>query len=59
MIGTNIQTITPDGWVHEQNNKKVNLSNNSVLAKEIGLARYERIKNHIQRSLGRAKERRS
>ena len=45
MIGTNIQTITPDGWVHEQNNKKVNLSNNSVLAKEIGLARYERIKN--------------
>ena len=45
MIGTNIQTITPDGWVHEQNNKKVNLANNSVLAKEIGLARYQRIKD--------------
>ena len=23
MIGTNTQTITPTGWVHEQNNKKV------------------------------------
>ena len=44
MIGTNIQTITPDGWVHEQNNKKVVLAEtNAVLAKEIGLARYQRI----------------
>ena len=38
------------GWVHEQNNKKVVLDENSeileVLAKEIGLARYERIKGH-------------
>ena len=45
MIGFNIHTITPNGWIHEQNNKKVNLTNNSVLAKEIGLARYERIKD--------------
>lgn len=44
MIGTNIQTITPDGWVHEQNNKKVVLGEtHAVLAKEIGLARYQRI----------------
>ena len=44
MIGTNIQTITPDGWVHEQNNKKVVLGDkNRVIAKEIGLARYQRI----------------
>ena len=50
LIGTNLQTITPNGWVHEQNNKKVVLDENSkileVLAKEIGLARYERIKGH-------------
>lgn len=50
LIGTNLKTITPSGWVHEQNNKKVVLDENSeileVLAKEIGLARYERIKGH-------------
>ena len=46
MVGMNIQTITPTGWVHEQNNKKVILNkNNKVLAKEIGIARYERIKH--------------
>ena len=44
MIGTNIQTITPDGWVHEQNNKKVVLGDSKkVIAKEIGLARYQRV----------------
>ena len=42
--GTNIHTITPNGWVHEQNNSKVTLKD-FVLAKEIGLARYQRIKN--------------
>ncbi len=50
LIGTNLKTITPSGWVHEQNNKKVVLDENSkiveVLSKEIGLARYERIKGH-------------
>ena len=45
MIGTNIQTITPTGWVHEQNNKKVITESQAVLAKEIGIARYERIKD--------------
>jgi hypothetical protein len=49
MIGTNIQTITPTGWVHEQNNKKVITENQAVLAKEIGIARYERIKTLIGR----------
>ena len=44
LVGTNIQTITPTGWVHEQNNKKVVLNkNHKVLAKELGIARYERI----------------
>ena len=42
--GTNIHTITPNGWVHEQNNSKVT-EKNFILAKEIGLARYQRIKN--------------
>ena len=46
IIGKNIQTITPTGWVHEQNNKKVVLNeNHKVLAKEIGISRYERIKD--------------
>ncbi len=47
LLGTNIQTITPDGWVHEQNNKKVILGDNiSVISKEIGLARYQRVMNY-------------
>ena len=46
IVGFNIQTITPTGWVHEQNNKKVLLNeSHEVLAKEIGIARYERIKD--------------
>ena len=44
IIGTNIHTITPSGWVHEQNNNKTTLDN-TVIAKEIGLARYQRIEN--------------
>tara|TARA_B100000902_G_scaffold9518_1_gene11802 strand:+ start:242 stop:1366 length:1125 start_codon:yes stop_codon:yes gene_type:complete len=44
VIGTNIHTITPNGWVHEQNNNKATLDN-QVIAKEIGLARYQRIDN--------------
>ena len=44
VIGTNTHTITPNGWVHEQNNNKATLDN-KVIAKEIGLARYQRIEN--------------
>ena len=44
VIGTNIHTLTPNGWVHEQNNNKATLDN-KVIAKEIGLARYQRIEN--------------
>ena len=44
IVGVNIHTITPDGWVHEQNNRKVASGENlMVRAKEIGLARYQRI----------------
>jgi hypothetical protein len=47
LIGTNLVTITPTGWVHEEDNLKVPLDPDgaprSALAKEIGLNRYERI----------------
>ena len=44
IIGTNIHTITPSGWVHEQNNNKATIDS-KVVAKEIGIARYQRIKD--------------
>jgi hypothetical protein len=53
LIGTNRHTITPTGWVQEEENLKVVLTapnelkpNNPILAKEIGVARYERIIGH-------------
>lgn len=49
MVGTNRHTITPTGWVQEEDNLKVVLDDrgrpDSVLARETGLARYERIDN--------------
>lgn len=51
--GTNRHTITPTGWVHEQENYKLNLDqfgapvgSNPYLAKELGVNRYERIIEH-------------
>tara|TARA_A100001015_G_scaffold241931_1_gene276280 strand:- start:2483 stop:3598 length:1116 start_codon:yes stop_codon:yes gene_type:complete len=53
LIGKNVHTITPSGWVQEENNMKVKLESesellkiNPVLSKEIGIARYERILDH-------------
>ena len=53
LIGTNKHTITPTGWVQEENNLKLKLQNpgviskiSPVIAKEIGLARYEKIVDH-------------
>ena len=55
LVGTNRHSITPNGWVQEEENLKVRLSDerqwrantdlasHKVLAKEIGLNRYERI----------------
>jgi len=44
LSGINTHIITPFGWVHEQNNNKLRLDG-TILAKEIGLARYQRIKD--------------
>jgi hypothetical protein len=48
LIGTNKQTITPNGWVHEQSNSKSILVDDSVkvIAREIGLSKYQRIESH-------------
>ena len=47
LIGTNRHTITPTGWVQEEDNLKVTLDAQGrpaqALAREIGLNRYERI----------------
>ena len=50
LVGSNRHTITPIGWVHEQQNNKVALSgagqlraDTPVLAREFGYNRYERI----------------
>ena len=53
LLGYNTHTITPTGWIHEQENYKVKLdsdrslvSQNPFLVKEIGLNRYEQIVGH-------------
>ncbi len=50
LVGTNRHTITPTGWVHEQQNNKVALGQdgeprpgNPVVGREFGFNRYERI----------------
>lgn len=53
LSGTNRHTITPTGWVHEEDNLKLVLNERGeparetpYLAREAGLNRYERIVNH-------------
>lgn len=53
LSGTNRHTITPTGWVQEEDNLKLVLNEdgkplegNPYLAREAGLNRYERIINH-------------
>jgi len=53
LIGTNRHTIMQTGWLQEENNLKVVLNANGkpravlpFLAREYGVARYERIKNY-------------
>ncbi|HKQ25844.1 MAG TPA: DUF6607 family protein [Burkholderiales bacterium] len=53
LAGSNRHTITPDGWVQEENNLKLALDNNGkaraempYLAREYGIARYQRIRDY-------------
>jgi hypothetical protein len=48
MVATNRQVITPDGWVHEQDNSKLDLDNPGApyIAHEIGVNKYTRIDGH-------------
>jgi len=52
LMGTNRHTITPTGWVQEENNLKLALDDGNkprqtlpYIAREYGVARYERIKD--------------
>lgn len=52
LIGTNRHTVHPAGWLHEENNLKTQLpamrqplSSPVMVAREYGVARYERIRN--------------
>lgn len=55
LIGTNTHIILPTGWVQEEHNVKTVLAGpgevESRLAREIGIARYERLRN-FDRSAG-------
>ena len=46
LVGTNRHTITPQGWVQEENNLKLALNQKRFLAREYGVARYERIRDY-------------
>ena len=53
LVGTNRLTITPLGWVQEENNLKLALNADGAprahlpyLAREYGVARYERIRDY-------------
>ena len=45
LSGTNRHTVTPLGWVQEENNLKLVLADRRPLAREYGVARYERIRD--------------
>ena len=64
LVGTNRHTITPTGWVQEEENLKVVLDANGhpiaqqpVLAKELGLNRYERLRDFDDSAGRRYRER--
>jgi hypothetical protein len=46
LVGTNRHTITPQGWVQEENNVKLVLASGATFAREYGVARYERIRDY-------------
>jgi hypothetical protein len=47
LVGTNRHSITPGGWVQEENNLKLALgTDRRAIAREYGVARYERIRDY-------------
>jgi hypothetical protein len=46
LVGTNRHTVTPLGWVQEENNLKTVIADKRTLAREYGVARYERIRDY-------------
>jgi hypothetical protein len=46
LVGTNRHTVTPQGWVQEENNLKLALGDRRYVAREYGVARYERIRDY-------------
>jgi len=51
LVGSNRHSITPGGWVQEENNLKLAIAGEKpgekrVLAREYGVARYERIRDY-------------
>ena len=46
LVGTNRHTITAQGWVQEENNLKLALGAGRYIAREYGVARYERIRDY-------------
>jgi hypothetical protein len=46
LVGTNRHTITPHGWIQEENNLKFAISQRKNLAREYGVARYDRIRDY-------------
>jgi hypothetical protein len=46
LVGTNRHTITPHGWIQEENNLKYSINQRRNLAREYGVARYDRIKDY-------------
>jgi len=45
LVGTNRHTVTPLGWVQEENNLKTIVADQRAIAREYGVARYDRIRD--------------
>jgi hypothetical protein len=45
LVGTNRHTITALGWMQEENNQKVVFADKRAIAREYGVARYDRIRD--------------
>ena len=46
LVGTNRHTITPTGWLQEENNLKLAKGQQKYLAREYGVVRYDRIRDY-------------